>query len=184
MKAKINKVTVQIVQEDMLSLEVGGIVSPTDTNLHIPPALAARTGPSVIQACAAIGWCETGYAVATDAGSLPVEKIIHTVGPRWGEGSERGKLASATLECLRLAEQHRLKSVALPAISVGVLGYPAENCAKTMLSQIIDFTFEDLKYLRTIIVCLDDPVVYKIFKDEFAAQIQELKEAGDGEVKV
>jgi Predicted phosphatase homologous to the C-terminal domain of histone macroH2A1 len=93
----------------------------------------------------------------------------------------------STLEdptCLRLAEQNRLKSVAFPAISVGILGYPAENCAKTMLSQIIDFTFEDLKYLRTIIICLDDPVVYQIFKNEFAEQLKELKEAGDGEVKV
>ncbi|NWG16685.1 MAG: macro domain-containing protein [Chloroflexi bacterium] len=184
MKARINKVTIQIIQDDIFSQTAGGIVNPTDTNLHVSPTLAEKAGPAVQRACAAIGWCETGYAVATDAGSLPFEKIIHAVGPRWGEGSERGKLASVTLECLRLAEKNRLKSVALPAISVGVLGYPAENCAKTMLSQIIDFTFEDLKYLRTIIICLDDPVVYQIFKDEFAEQIKDLKEAGDGEVKV
>jgi O-acetyl-ADP-ribose deacetylase (regulator of RNase III) len=184
MKAKVNKVTIQIVQDELLSLNVGGIINPTDTNLHVSPTLAAKAGPSVLRECAAIGWCETGYAMVTEAGNLPVEKIIHAVGPRWGEGSERGKLVSVTLECLRLAEQNRLKSIALPAISVGVLGYPAENCAKTMLSQIIDFTFEDLKYLKTIIVCLDDSVVYQIFKDEFATQLEELKEAGDGEVKV
>lgn len=184
MKARVNKVTIQIVQDDILSLTAGGIVNPTDTNLHVSSTLSARAGPSVQRECAAIGWCETGYAVVTDAGSLPFEKIIHAVGPRWGEGSERGKLASVTLECLRLAEQNRLKSVAFPAISVGILGYPAENCAKTMLSQIIDFTFEDLKYLRTVIICLDDPVVYQIFKNEFAEQLKELKEAGDGEVKV
>jgi O-acetyl-ADP-ribose deacetylase (regulator of RNase III) len=159
-------------------------VNQTDTNLHLSPTLAAKAGPEVQQICAAIGWCETGYAVVTDAGDLPVEKIIHVVGPHWGEGSERGKLASATLECLRLAEENRLKSIALPAISVGVLGYPAENCAKTMLPHVIDFPFEDPRYLRTIVVCLDDPLVYSIFKAEFAAQIQELKEAGDGEVKV
>lgn len=184
MKAKVNKITVQIVQDDILSLNVGGLVNPTDTNLRLSPALVVKTGAAIQQICATIGWCETGYAVVTDAGDLPVEKLIHVVGPRWGEGSERGKLASATLECLRLAEQHRLKSVAMPAISVGVLGYPAENCAKTMLTHILDFTFEDPKYLRTIIVCLDDPLVYQIFKAEFDAQIQELKAAGDGEVKV
>lgn len=184
MKARVNKVTIQIVQDDILSLNVGGIVNPTDTNLHLSPTLLARAGASVQQSCGLIGWCETGYAVVTDAGDLPVEKLIHVVGPRWGEGSERGKLASATLECLRLAEQHRLKSVALPAISVGVLGYPAENCAKTMLTHILDFTFDDPKYLRSIIVCLDDSLVYQIFKAEFEAQIQELKAAGDGEVKV
>lgn len=184
MKAKVNKVTIQIVQDDILSLDVGGIVNPTDTNLRLSPTLASRTGSTVVQACAAIGWCETGYAVATEAGNLPVEKIIHVVGPHWGEGSERGKLASATLECLRLAEQNRLKSIALPAISVGVLGYPAENCAKTMLTHIIDFTFDDPRYLRTIIVCLDDSLVYQIFKTEFTTQLDELKKAGEGEVKV
>jgi O-acetyl-ADP-ribose deacetylase (regulator of RNase III) len=184
MKARVNKVTIQVIQGDILSLPVSGIVNQTDTNLQLSPTLAALAGPEVQRACAVIGWCETGYATVTDAGNLPVEKIIHAVGPRWGEGGERGKLASVTLESLRLAEQNRLKSIALPAISVGVLGYPAENCAKTMLTHIIDFTFEDLKYLRTIIVCVENSLVYKIFKDEFTAQLQELKEAGDGEVKV
>jgi O-acetyl-ADP-ribose deacetylase (regulator of RNase III) len=184
MKAKVNKVTIQLVQGDLFALPVGGIVHPTDTNLYVSPELIARTGPSVAHACAAIGWCDVGSAVVTDAGSLPVEKLIHVVAPRWGEGSERGKLASITLESLRIAEQNRLKSVALPAISVGVLGYPVENCAATMLMQIIDFTFEDPKYLRTILLCLSDAAVYDVFKHEFATQLRELKEAGDGEVKV
>jgi len=184
MKAKVNKVTIHIAQDDILALPVAGLVNVTDTNLYVDPALASRAGPTLLSACKALGWCEVGSAVVTDAGDMQVEKIIHAVGPRWGEGSERGKLANATLQCLRLAEQYRLKSIAIPAISTGVLGYPVENCAKTMLGQIIDFTFDSPRYLRVITVCLDNPVVYEIFKAEFVEQIRDLKETGQGEVTV
>jgi O-acetyl-ADP-ribose deacetylase len=184
MKAKVNKVTIEIVQDDILSLLAGGIVHSTDTNLSVSPLLLARAGRRVEEICSAIGWCDVGAAVITDAGNLSAQKIIHAVGPRWGEGSERGKLANVTLACLRLAEQNHLKSIALPAISTGSLGYPLENCARTMLSQIINFTFENLRYLRTIILCLDTSVAYAIFKQEFAAQIDGLKSTGEAEVTV
>jgi O-acetyl-ADP-ribose deacetylase (regulator of RNase III) len=184
MKAKVNKVTVQVMQADILALSVKGIVNATDPNLSVPPRMAALAGPALVEACKQIGWCEIGSAVVTAAGDLPMDKVIHVVGPRWGEGAERGKLANATLACLRLAEQNRLRSLALPAISIGVLGYPVENCAKTMLTQIIDFTFEEIKHLRTIIVCLDTPSAYSIFKHELQEQIEELREAGEGEVQV
>ncbi|MBZ0279592.1 MAG: macro domain-containing protein [Anaerolineae bacterium] len=184
MKAKVNKVTIQIVQDDILSLLVDTVVTVTDTNLTLHPALAAKAGALVQQACNAIGWCDIGEAVITDAGNMPISKIIHAVGPRWGEGSERGKLANVTLQSLRLAEQNRLKSIAIPAISTGILGYPIENCAKTILTQIIDFTFEDPRHVKTIIVCLDSSTAYHIFKAEFLSQIDDLKEAGDGKVSV
>jgi O-acetyl-ADP-ribose deacetylase (regulator of RNase III) len=184
MKAKVNKVTIQIVQTDILSLPVNGIVTATDPNLSLSPALAARVGVDVQRECREIGWVEIGSAAITSAGNLPFEKIIHTVGPRWGEGSERGKLANVTLHALRLAEDNQLKAIAIPPISTGALGYPLENCAKTMLTQIVDFTFEDLKYLRTIIVCVDTSLALDIFKVEFDRQLQELKESGDGKVKV
>lgn len=185
MKAKINKVTIQIMHDDLLSLSVGAIVTVTDTNLRLSPALLAKAGVTVQQLCEAIGWCDIGSAVITDSGDLTsIDKIIHAVGPRWGEGSERGKLANVTLETLRLAEQYRLKSLALPAISTGVLGYPIENCAKTMLAQIIDFTFESPRFLKTITICLDTPTAYSIFKAEFIEQLNDLKETGEGEVTV
>lgn len=184
MKAKVNKITIEIVQGDLLAQPVASLVNATDPNLSLSNALLEKAGMSVYQACAAIGWCDIGSAVITDAGNMQVQKIIHAVGPRWGEGSERGKLSNVTFECLRLAEKYRLKSIAFPAISTGVLGYPIENCAKTMLSQIIDFTFDDPRYLRTIVVCLDNLTAYQIFKSEFQYQIQLLKEDGEGEVTV
>ncbi|MBL8163238.1 MAG: macro domain-containing protein [Anaerolineae bacterium] len=183
MKAKVNKVTIQLVQENILSLAVQAVVTVTDTNLTVNPALAAKAGPSVQEACDVLQWCDVGSAVMTDPGDLPIQKIIHAVGPRWGEGSERGKLANVTIQSLRLAEQSRLKSIAIPAISTGILGYPVENCAKTMLTQILDFTFE-ARFLKTILICLDSPSAYSIFKAELTLQLDELKEAGEGEVSV
>ncbi len=184
MKAKINKVTIHIVQDDILKQDVMGIVHTTDPNLTVNSELAEKAGPSVQYACTQLGWCEVGSAVATDAGNLQQEKIIHVVGPRWGEGSERGKLANATWDTLRVAESNRLKSIAIPAISTGALGYPVENCAKTVLSEIIDFTFENLKYLRTIIVCLNSKLAFEAFEYEFKRQIQALKDTGEGKVRV
>lgn len=184
MKAKINKVTVNVIQDEPLTVTAAALVNATDPNLSLPPLLAEGGGEALQLQCREIGWCDVGAAVITTAGNLPFEKIIHVVGPRWGEGSERGKLALATLAALRLAEDNKLKSIALPPISTGILGYPVENCAKVMLEQIIDFTFEDLKHLRTIILFTADVSTHTIFKNEFERQIEDLKESGDGKVKV
>lgn len=184
MKVKVNKVTIQLVQDDILSLAVSGIVNSTDPNLHLPPALLLKAGLKLQEAVNAIGWCDIGDAVITDAGNLPFQKIIHAVGPRWGEGSERGKLANATLACLRLAEEYHLRSLALPAISAGVLGYPLENCARTILTQIIDYTFENPRFLKLVIICLDNLTAMTVFQNELRLQVEQLKNAGEGEVTV
>ncbi len=184
MKVKVNKVTIQIVQADILTLAVNAVVNSTDPNLHLPPPLVLNAGFKLQDAVNAIGWCDIGDAVITDAGDLPYQKIIHAVGPRWGEGSERGKLANVTLACLRLAEQYRLKSLALPAISAGVLGYPLENCARTMITQIIDYTFENPRYLKLITLCLDNLTALAVFQTELDLQVEQLKAAGEGEVTV
>jgi O-acetyl-ADP-ribose deacetylase (regulator of RNase III) len=184
MKAQVNRVTIQVIRDDLYTLVVAGIVVPTDVNLTVSATLSAQAGPAVLRECIQIGWCEVASAVVTTAGNLAAEKIIHAVGPRWGEGSERGKLANVTLACLRLAEQYRLKSIAVPPISTGALGYPLENCATTMLTQIVDFTFEDLKHLRQIFLCVDTSLALDVFSLEFANLLRELKEAGQGKVKV
>lgn len=184
MKAHVNKVSIGLIQQDIMSLEVDAIVYQTDTILTLPAHLLAKTGTAVAEECRRIGRCDVGSAVITSAGKLPIQKLIHAVGPRWGEGSERGKLANATWECLRLSEENHLKSLALPALSTGALGYPVENCAKTMLSQIIDFTFEDLKSLRSVFICLDNEVALEAFQREFEEQLQQLRQTGECKVRV
>jgi len=184
MKAKINKVTVRIVHETPLALPSAALVRDAGVELELSTDEVALYGLDVQRELVEIGTCAVGSAVITSGGRLAPRRIIHAVGPRWGEGSERGKLASVTFECLRLAESHRLKSIAFPALSTGAMGYPLENCATTMLSQIIDFTFEELKALRTVYLAPSTAVGHEIFKREFAAQIEALKQAGEGKVQV
>lgn len=184
MKVKVNRVTISLTQNDIFSLSVEAIVNSTDTNLALPTILEARAGDEVLQATKTIGWCDVGEAVITIAGNLTAQKIIHAVGPRWGEGSERGKLANVTLICLQIAEQNHLKSIAIPPISIGSSGYPLENCARTMLTQIIDYTFENPRFLKAIIVCVDDMTTFSIFQNEMNRQLQELRETGQGSVAV
>ncbi len=184
MKAKINKVTIHVTQDDILSLPVQAIVNSTDPNMSLSPRLLERAGASLVQACSHIGWCDVGNAVATTAGNLPFMQIIHAVGPRWGEGSERGKLANVTQACLHLADHHRLRSLAMPAIATGALGYPIENCAKTMLTQIINFILDGPRHIKLIVLCVEDTASYHVFVSELSAQIDSLKAAGEGEIAV
>jgi len=184
MKAKINKVTISIIQGNLYTTQVDGIVHATDPNLSLDPALVDIAGPFIEEQTTRVAWCDVGSAIATDGGKLEnVQKILHTVGPRWGEGAERGKLANATWSCLQLAEEQELSSIAMPAISVGALGYPLENCATTMLTKIVDFTFEPVKHLRTIILCLLNEQQLNVFRSEFERQLEALKEAGEGKVR-
>lgn len=182
MKAKINRILIEVIQENILNLPVEAIVVVTDPNLSIDKKLSALAGPIVEQQTTEIGWADVGQSVITDAGNLPIKKIIHTVGPRWGEGSERGKLETATWTSLQIAEDNHLASVAFPAISVGTLGYPIEACAKIMVTRVIDFTFEKLQSLKSITLCLVDEPSLKAFQSEFEQQIRELRETGEGKV--
>jgi O-acetyl-ADP-ribose deacetylase (regulator of RNase III) len=81
-----------------------------------------------------IGYCPAGQAAITGGRSLKARNVIHAVGPRMGERNEDDKLRSATLSSLNLADDNHLRSVAFPAISTGIFGYPVERCARIMLA--------------------------------------------------
>lgn len=184
MKVKVNKVTIHISQSDALDLTADAFVNPTDTNLSLSTALAARAGPQVIQECHIIGFCDVGSAVITQPGQLAARVLIHVVGPRWGEGSERGKLANAVLACLRLAEAQHVRSIVMPPISIGVQGYPLENCAKVMIGEIVDFTFTNPRHLKLIMLATPEVGAYQAFVRELTTQIDHLRASGEGQVSV
>lgn len=178
MKAKINKLTIRIIQTSPLSVSSQAVVNPTNTTLDISPELQAAAGQDVLDAVFLIGWCDIGDAVVTTAGKLGAKILIHTVSPMWGEASARGKLANATWEVLGLAEEHTCRSIAIPPITASVTGYPIENCAHVMIRQIIDFSFEKLTSLREVIICLASLHQVEVFTAELQRQIDEL---GDDE---
>jgi O-acetyl-ADP-ribose deacetylase (regulator of RNase III) len=174
MKVKVNKVTIQIVRDDLLDLPVAAVVSETNTNLNLSPLLLSRAGLGIQRETSIVGYSDVGSAVLTSGGALKASHILHAVTPRWGEGSERGKLSSAVFECLRLCEENKLKSVAFPALGTGANGYPIENCAATMLTQIIDYTFEDLRALRSVWLSMPEDIPFAVFTQELARQVEDL----------
>jgi O-acetyl-ADP-ribose deacetylase len=104
-------------------------------------AIHRAGGPGIMQECRKIGGCPTGQAVITTGGNLKAKYVIHTVGPRYQDGTrnEATLLRSAYLECLRLASKKHLRSIAFPAISTGAYGYPLPEAARIALQTTIDY---------------------------------------------
>ncbi|MFC1959424.1 macro domain-containing protein [Chloroflexota bacterium] len=180
MDAEINGMVIRIVQGDITDLAVDAIVNAANSQLllgsGVAGAIRTKGGPTIQQECLKFGWCDVGDAAITQAGQLPAKHVIHAVGPRIGEGSEPGKLASATRASLTLAEEHKLTSIAMPAISTGAFGFPLEACAQIMLRVAIDITFEEFQHLQTILFCLYDKHAFEIFTAEFERQLAELED--------
>jgi len=175
MERTLNKIKIRVIEQDITTLAVDGIVisaSPQlDLDSEIGQAVLLRGGPRIWDECDLLGSCEVGNAVITGAGSLPCKYIIHAVGPQMGMGGERGKLASAVWNALRVAVQQGLHTVAFSPISTGRFGYPVEGCANVMAQKIVDFTFEDAFPLTEIIICLNTTADYPFFEHAFRREI-------------
>jgi O-acetyl-ADP-ribose deacetylase len=128
---------IELVQGDITALEVDAIVNPANSQLRhgggVAGAIVSRGGPVIQQESDSIGVVPCGSAVVTSAGDLPCRYVIHAVGPVMGEGDEDLKLRRATRSAFERAEELRLSTLALPAISTGIFGYPLERCAPIML---------------------------------------------------
>jgi O-acetyl-ADP-ribose deacetylase len=173
MQTIINGVNLELVKGDITDLAVDAIVNAANSYLVLGSGVAGaiddRGGPSIQAECDAIGHCDVGRAVITSGGELPAKYVIHAVGPMQGEGGEETKLADATRNSLELARQQGLESIALPAISTGVFGYPLDACARVMLSVAIDFAAGKPLPVKRIIFCLFDSRAYSIFCETLAA---------------
>jgi len=177
MEVKINGSTLSLVEGDITKEETDAIVNAANSRLAggggVDGAIHRAGGPTIMQECRKIGGCPTGQAVITTAGDLKAKYVIHTVGPVYqgGKKGEAALLASAHLESLKLVSAKKLKSVAFPAISTGVYGYPVDEAARIALSTVIDYLREhkDIELVRFV---LFGRSTYEIFANELKKILQ------------
>ena len=150
MRVKFGECLIELVQGDITSQEVDAVVNAANSQLAggggVDGAIHRAAGPGVMEETDQRypDGCPTGSAVASSGGNLSAKHIFHAVGPVWrgGHRDEPDQLKSAYHRCLELAVEHTCESVAFPAISTGVYGYPMDLAAEHSLSTVRDFLGE------------------------------------------
>ncbi|MCE2510362.1 MAG: O-acetyl-ADP-ribose deacetylase [Alphaproteobacteria bacterium] len=152
---------IEILQGDITKLDVDAIVNAANNQLlrggGVCGAIHAAAGPELEAACRALGGCETGDAKITQGYGLPAKHVIHAVGPVWqgGTAGEERLLAGAYRASLDLAEAHGFKSLAFPAISTGIFGFPVERATRIALTTVWEHLHRSPAIERVFLVCFD-----------------------------
>ena len=172
MKKKINKSTIELIEGDITEMDTDAIVNAANAALKlgggVAGAIRCKGGPAIQAECDKIGGTFVGGAVITTGGNLKAEYVIHAVGPRMGEGNEDEKLRNATLNSLKVAEKNKVKSLAFPAISTGIFGFPVDRCAKIMLSTTIEYLKGETS-IEKVVFCLFGEESYDTFVQELSS---------------
>ena len=156
---------------DITQEDVDVIVNAANTKLAggggVDGAIHRAAGPEVLEECAKIGGCITGEAVITVGGRLKAKRIIHTPGPVWkgGKHGETQLLRNSYVNSFKLAIDNALRTIAFPAISTGVYGYPIEEATYIAIEEGIHYKedFDEIRY-----ICFNDmdyEVYQKVYKD-------------------
>lgn len=158
---------IKLVEGNIALLDVEAVVNAANKNLILGAGVAGAIrkfgGPSIQEECNKIGPIKTGEAVITGGGNLKAKWVIHAVGPVYGEGQEEDKLRNAILNSLKVASDKKIKSIAFPAISTGIYGFPIEKCSKIMLKVAMEF-LEKNDHPQEIVFCLYGEEAYSVFE--------------------
>jgi O-acetyl-ADP-ribose deacetylase (regulator of RNase III) len=182
-----NNKVLRLVKGDMTQRNVDAIVNAANSYLKHGGGVAAaivKKGGAIIQeesdkTVAGRGLVPVGSAVITSAGKLPCKAVIHTVGPRMGEGNEDYKLRKAVRSSLILASEKGFRSISMPAISSGIFGFPKDRCAKILVEESKSFlqgnndddsnnnNNNTISILHIIELCIFDSETLDYFKNQF-----------------
>ena len=162
------QVVVEAIQADITQLALDAIVNAANESLSggggVDGAIHRAAGPGLVAECASLPWvrpyvrCPTGEAVITGGHALPARHVIHTVGPVWygGAKGEPALLGACYRNSLALARQHGLASIAFPAISCGVFGYPLDEAAAIAIAAAHELALDPGPVAHIIFCCYND----------------------------
>ena len=150
-----------LVRNDITKMQVDAIVNAANTSLlgggGVDGAIHAAAGPGLLEECRELNGCPVGQAKITGGYDLPAPYVIHTVGPIWrgGDKGEARKLACCYYNSLKLASEYKLATVAFPAISTGVYGYPKDQAAAIAVKTVAAYLEEDRVIHKVYFVAFD-----------------------------
>jgi O-acetyl-ADP-ribose deacetylase (regulator of RNase III) len=148
-----------LVEGDITTLPVDAVVNAANSSLlgggGVDGAIHRAAGHELLAECATLGGCETGEAKMTRGYQLPAKHVIHTVGPVWrgGDHGEAELLARCYRASLQLADRHGLRSIAFPAISTGIYGYPLDQATGIAVRETAGFLAEHESPATVTFVC-------------------------------
>jgi O-acetyl-ADP-ribose deacetylase len=166
-----DKIIIRLIKGDITDQNVDVIVNPANSYLKhgggVAGAIVRKGGKIIQRESDRIGFVPVGSSVITTSGELPCQAIIHTVGPKMGEGNEDFKLSKSIHSSLSLASDNSYKSISIPAISSGIFGFPKDRCANILLDESIKFLQNNNISLQTIEFCIIDDETLFHFKNKF-----------------